>query len=60
MCREFAERATRALRNVPAARDAKAFGKLPRAVTEAYASTKPGDGLIVPRRGVARLGQRGI
>jgi len=48
-CAEFAERATRALRNVPAARDAKAFGKLPRAVTEAYASTKPTDGLIVPR-----------
>ena len=48
-CREFAERATRALRNVPAARDAKAFGKLPRAVSEAYASTKPTDGLIVPR-----------
>ena len=28
-CREFAERATRAFLNVPAARDAKAFGKFP-------------------------------
>lgn len=48
-CTDFAERATRALRNVPAGRDAKAFGKLSRAVTEAYASTAPTEALTVPR-----------